>query len=44
MKLIIADLKPALAWEHFYQLSQIPRCSGNEEAAGEAYLQEFNEP
>ena len=34
MKLIIADLKPALAWEHFYQLSQIPRCSGNEEAAG----------
>ncbi len=34
MKAVIADLKPALVWEHFYQLSQIPRCSGNEEAVG----------
>ncbi len=34
MKAAIADLKPALVWEHFYQLSQIPRCSGNEEAVG----------
>ena len=34
MKSAIADLSPALVWEHFYQLSQIPRCSGDEEAAG----------
>jgi dipeptidase D len=34
LKAAITDLKPALVWEHFYQLSQIPRCSGNEEAAG----------
>ena len=34
MKAAIADLKPVLVWEHFYQLSQIPRCSGNEEAVG----------
>jgi dipeptidase D len=34
LKSAIADLRPALVWEHFYQLSQIPRCSGNEQAAG----------
>jgi len=34
LKSAIADLSPALVWEHFYQLSQIPRCSGDEEAAG----------
>jgi dipeptidase D len=34
VKEVIANLKPALVWDHFYELSRIPRCSGNEEAAG----------
>ncbi|RMG68571.1 MAG: aminoacyl-histidine dipeptidase [Calditrichaeota bacterium] len=33
MKEAIAGLEPALLWEHFYQLSQIPRCSKHEEKA-----------
>ncbi|MFC2088129.1 aminoacyl-histidine dipeptidase [Calditrichota bacterium] len=35
MKSVIEGLKPAKVWEHFYQVSQIPRGSGNEEAMGE---------
>jgi len=31
---VVAGLKPELVWEHFYQISQIPRESGNEEAVG----------
>ena len=30
----ILNLKPGLLWKYFYELNQIPRCSGNEEAAG----------
>ena len=35
MKSEIINLEPALLWKYFYELNQIPRCSGNEEAAGE---------
>ena len=28
----IKALAPASLWEHFYEISQIPRCSGDEEA------------
>ena len=31
----IQGLEPKLVWEHFYQISQIPRESGNETAVGE---------
>lgn len=34
MESVVAGLKPELVWEHFYQISQIPRESGNEEAVG----------
>ncbi|MEJ2052996.1 MAG: aminoacyl-histidine dipeptidase [Calditrichaceae bacterium] len=35
MKSEILQLKPSLVWKYFYELNQIPRCSGNEEAAGQ---------
>ncbi|GAB4343363.1 MAG: aminoacyl-histidine dipeptidase [Calditrichia bacterium] len=38
MKEVIAGLKPELMWEHFYEISQIPRCSRNEEAVREYVL------
>jgi dipeptidase D len=31
---IIEGLEPKLAWQHFYEISQIPRGSGDEEAVG----------
>ena len=31
MKDAIEGLKPQLMWEHFYEISQIPRCSKDEE-------------
>ncbi len=39
MKEAISGLEPALLWEHFYQLSQIPRCSKHEEKAREYVLE-----
>ncbi|MBN1832613.1 MAG: aminoacyl-histidine dipeptidase [Deltaproteobacteria bacterium] len=33
------DLEPKLVWHHFHAISQIPRCSGNEQALGEYILQ-----
>ncbi|MGD9488702.1 MAG: aminoacyl-histidine dipeptidase [Calditrichaceae bacterium] len=39
MKEVIAGLEPGLVWEHFYQISQIPRCSGNEEAVGQYLIE-----
>ena len=36
----ITDLKPTQLWKHFDAIRQIPRCSKNEEAAGE-YVKEF---
>ncbi len=35
MRSSIQGLQPQLLWEHFYQISQIPRGSGNEEAVGQ---------
>ncbi len=35
MKSVIAGLEPKLVWEHFYEISQIPRESGNEKAIGQ---------
>lgn len=35
MSSVIEGLKPAKLWEQFYNVSQIPRGSGNEEAVGE---------
>ena len=35
MNSVIEGLKPAKVWEQFYNVSQIPRGSGNEEAVGE---------
>ncbi len=35
MKSAIEGLEPKLVWEHFYNISQIPRGSGNETAIGE---------
>jgi dipeptidase D len=32
---VIEGLEPKLAWQHFYEISQIPRGSGDEEAVGE---------
>ncbi len=31
----IEGIEPKSVWKHFHNLSQIPRCSGNEEAAGQ---------
>lgn len=33
METAIQGLEPQLLWEHFYRISRIPRCSGNEEGA-----------
>ena len=41
----ILRLQPNLLWKYFYELNQIPRCSGNEEAAGQyviAVAKKFN--
>jgi dipeptidase D len=35
LKTAIEGLQPKLVWEHFYNISQIPRESGNEKAVGE---------
>ena len=35
MKSVIDGLEPGPVWEHFYEISQIPRESGNEVAVGE---------
>ena len=35
MAAVIEGLEPKLVWHHFYEISQIPRGSGNEEAVGE---------
>jgi len=35
LKSEIMKLEPNLVWKHFYEFNQIPRCSGNEEAAGQ---------
>ncbi len=35
MKSVINGLEPGPVWEHFYEISQIPRESGNETAVGE---------
>jgi dipeptidase D len=35
VKSIMEGVEPKLVWHHFYQISQIPRCSGNEKAVGE---------
>jgi dipeptidase D len=32
---VIEGLEPKLVWQHFHEISQIPRGSGNEEAVGE---------
>jgi dipeptidase D len=32
---VIEGLEPRLAWQHFYEISQIPRGSGDEKAVGE---------
>ncbi len=39
MNSAIQDLEPKLVWQHFHAISQIPRCSGNEQAVGEYILQ-----
>ncbi len=31
----ILKLKPNILWKYFFELNQIPRCSGNEESAGQ---------
>jgi dipeptidase D len=35
VKSVIEGLRPGLVWKHFYEISQIPRESGNEKAAGQ---------
>jgi len=35
VKSVIEGLEPKLVWEHFYEISQIPRESGNEKAVGQ---------
>jgi len=35
VKSVIKGLQPELVWNHFYEISQIPRESGNEEAVGQ---------
>ena len=39
MNSAVKDLEPKLVWQHFHAISQIPRCSGNEQAVGEYILQ-----
>ncbi len=38
----ILSLKPQLVWKHFYNIAQIPRCSGNEEAVAK-HITDFAE-
>lgn len=40
MRSAIEALKPQLVWKNFYAISQIPRCSKNEEAIGQ-YMMDF---
>jgi dipeptidase D len=35
----VAGLKPELFWKHFYEITKIPRGSGNEKAAGDYIVQ-----
>ena len=35
MTSVLLNLEPALLWKHFDELLKIPRCSGNERAAGD---------
>lgn len=35
MTTVIEGIEPKLVWQHFYEISQIPRGSGNEEAVGQ---------
>jgi dipeptidase D len=35
VKSILGGIEPQSVWQHFYQISRIPRCSGHEKAAGE---------
>ena len=42
MKSEILALKPQSVWKNFYNINQIPRCSGNETAVGE-YITNFAE-
>lgn len=39
MKEAIEGLEPRLLWEHFYQISQIPRCSKHEEKVREYVIE-----
>ena len=39
MNSAVQDLEPKLVWQHFHAISQIPRCSGNEQAMQEYILQ-----
>jgi dipeptidase D len=34
VKSMLQGIEPQSVWHHFYQISRIPRCSGNEKAAG----------
>jgi len=38
MKSPIHGLEPQLLWEHFYRISRIPRCSGNEQGVRDYIL------
>jgi dipeptidase D len=43
----IDNLEPQLVWKYFYEISQIPRCSGSEKAVGEYIIsiaEKFNLP
>ena len=39
MKSPTQDLEPKQVWHHFHAVSQIPRCSGNEQAVGDYIIQ-----
>jgi dipeptidase D len=39
LKYAVQDLEPKPVWQHFHAISQIPRCSGNEQAVGEYIIQ-----
>jgi len=39
---VIEGLEPKLVWQHFYEISQIPRGSGNEDAVGEYIISVAN--
>ncbi len=47
MSSAIENLEPKLVWKYFYEISQIPRCSGNEQAVREYIIsvaKNFNLP